>query len=654
MTQDKEILIINNVENLLTKFKINEIPELLQENLEQIIPKEKIQEKNDCILSNIKLIENYIILISTKTSKNLSEMNSLQIIGFEISIIKLDLNPGEERFKINISIPLKEPKVITNKNSLLQKYFFFDFIKVSENKNYFHICVFDQLHIYKIYIKDNQLKYNKIELKKFNEKTKVLYLGECFHKNENLLEIDLLLKPMNNLMILKINTDEKSQKVEEKIYEFKNMKNNKYNNKNIFHRFFRSFCGKFLFTEKETDKKFLISRENDDMVIEPVSLEYLEKNDTNSSNNSYINFLYEIENDLFLLTELPKENEEEDEYIILGIFNLIFNNEKEIYESKLLQKILIKNEGKNNEYFININIDKDISIQIGDILIYIQLGKNSSVEKIFKLNTNAKELQISRFFCAKYGQWFMLLSFINDNIYISKLLNDNCNDIEKNCIINCVDENKQILNENIIKENNDKNAIEEKFDLNTATILNNNEKEKIQNEKYSSEVLEEIISKLNNHIDEIINERIEQNKEKFEPIKQEFENKFELIEQDILAQKKENEKLEKRLDEILNRIGELDDANKENIIFNENNINNDINNLKNLNEMFKTRNSFPKADMNNILPLMRRLNSMKMMFPFNFTGAENLFNNQMAMNDPRINQFFNNGFISQGNYFFKK
>ena len=643
MTQDKEILIINNVENLLTKFKINEIPELLQENLEQIIPKEKIQEKNDCILSNIKLIENYIILISTKTSKNLSEMNSLQIIGFEISIIKLDLNPGEERFKINISIPLKEPKVITNKNSLLQKYFFFDFIKVSENKNYFHICVFDQLHIYKIYIKDNQLKYNKIELKKFNEKTKVLYLGECFHKNENLLEIDLLLKPMNNLMILKINTDEKSQKVEEKIYEFKNMKNNKYNNKNIFHRFFRSFCGKFLFTEKETDKKFLISRENDDMVIEPVSLEYLEKNDTNSSNNSYINFLYEIENDLFLLTELPKENEEEDEYIILGIFNLIFNNEKEIYESKLIQKILIKNEGKNNEYFININIDKDISIQIGDILIYIQLGKNSSVEKLFKLNTNAKELQISRFFCAKYGQWFILLSFINDNIYISKLLNDNCNDIEKNCIIN-----KQILNENIIKENNDKNAIEEKFDL------NNNEKEKIQNEKYSSEVLEGIISKLNNHIDEIINERIEQNKEKFEPIKQEFENKFELIEQDILAQKKENEKLEKRLDEILNRIGELDDANKENIIFNENNINNDINNLKNLNEMFKTRNSFPKADMNNILPLMRRLNSMKMMFPFNFTGAENLFNNQMAMNDPRINQFFNNGFISQGNYFFKK
>ena len=41
-----------------------------------------------------------------------------------------------------------------------------------------------------------------------------------------------------------------------------------------------------------------------------------------------------------------------------------------------------------------------------------------------------------------------------------------------------------------------------------------------------------------------------------------------MIKQDILTQKKENEKLEKRLDEILIRIGELDGSNKENIINN--------------------------------------------------------------------------------------
>ena len=257
MLQESEIKVINNSINLLPTYKTNIIPELLQDKLEPIIPKENNQGRGDRFISNIKLIENFIIIISTKTSKNLSELNSIKILGFEISIIKLNLNPGEEKQEINITIPLKEPKVITNKNLSVQKYFFSDFIKVSENKSYFHICVFDQLHIYKIYIKDNQLKYNKIELKKFNEKTKILYLGECFNKDENMVEIDLLLKPLNNLMVLEINADDnKMQKIEEKIYEFKNIQNNEYNNKNIFHKYLRSFCGKFLFTEKETDKKY--------------------------------------------------------------------------------------------------------------------------------------------------------------------------------------------------------------------------------------------------------------------------------------------------------------------------------------------------------------------------------------------------------------
>ena len=452
MLQESEIKVINNSINLLPTYKTNIIPELLKDKLEPIIPKENNQGRGDRFISNIKLIENFIIIISTKTSKNLSELNSIKILGFEISIIKLNLNPGEEKQEINITIPLKEPKVITNKNLSVQKYFFSDFIKVSENKSYFHICVFDQLHIYKIYIKDNQLKYNKIELKKFNEKTKILYLGECFNKDENMVEIDLLLKPLNNLMVLEINADDnKMQKIEEKIYEFKNIQNNEYNNKNIFHKYLRSFCGKFLFTEKETDKKYLIYRDNNDMVIKHVNLDILEKN--NSGNNNYINFLYTFEKELYLLAELPKENDNEDRYIILGIFNLIYNEEKDIYESILTQKIFINNEGRNNSYFININMDNDISIQTSESLTYIQLGKNSSVEKIYKLNTNAKQLQISKINCVKFDQWLILLSFIKEDIYVSKLKKDDLNYVEKNCILNYEGKKNMKDNEKIDKEN---------------------------------------------------------------------------------------------------------------------------------------------------------------------------------------------------------
>ena len=643
MLQESEIKVINNSINLLPTYKTNIIPELLQDKLEPIIPKENNQGRGDRFISNIKLIENFIIIISTKTSKNLSELNSIKILGFEISIIKLNLNPGEEKQEINITIPLKEPKVITNKNLSVQKYFFSDFIKVSENKSYFHICVFDQLHIYKIYIKDNQLKYNKIELKKFNEKTKILYLGECFNKDENMVEIDLLLKPLNNLMVLEINADDnKMQKIEEKIYEFKNIQNNEYNNKNIFHKYLRSFCGKFLFTEKETDKKYLIYRDNNDMVIKHVNLDILEKN--NIGNNNYINFLYTFEKELYLLAELPKENEDEDRYIILGIFNLIYNEEKDIYESILTQKILINNEGRNNSYFININMDNDISIQTSESLTYIQLGKNSSVEKIYKINTNAKELQISKINCVKFDQWLILLSFIKEDIYVSKLKKDDLNYVEKNCISNY--EGKQNMKDNEKVDN--ENEIKEQDVDNNNKINNEQDIINSKDEKYSNEILGTITIKLNNYIDKIINDRIEQNYLKIESIKQEYENKLELIEQDILAQKKENEKLEKSLDEILNKIGELDGSNKENIITNENIINNDLNNMKNWNEMLKTKN-----EMNNFLPFIRRFNTMKMMYPYNFFGAENMLKNQMAMNDPRFAQFLQNGFMNQGNIFHK-
>ena len=627
MFQEQEIKVINNFSTLKPTYKTNILPELLQDKLEQIIPKETTNEKNDRFICNIKLIENYIIIISAKTSKNLSEINSIKILGFEVSVIKLNLSLNEEKSEINISIPLKEPKVFTNKNFLVQKYFFSDFIKISEEKNYFHICVFDQLHIFKIYIKDNQLKYNKIELKKFNEKSKVLYLGEYYNKKENILEIDLLIKPMNNILILEINTDEKSQKVDEKIYEFSNMK---YNNKNVFHKYLRSFCGKFLFTEKETDKKYLIYRNNDDIIIKPVNL--------NEPNNNSLLFLYTHENDLYLITEIPKENENEECYLNLGIFNLYYDEEKDAYEPKLIQKVMIKNEAGNKNYSISINMDKDISIQIADYIIYIQLGKNNSVENAYKLNTNAKQLQISKSFCVKYDQWFIILSLLGENIYVSKITIDNSNYVENNCVLN-YEEEKPISNgDNSIKEEN-------------------KEKEEININEDSSKKLNEILTHLNDFIDKTINDRIEQNNEKFDSIKQEYEKKFELIEQDIQVQKKENEILEKRLDEILSRICELNGSssdNKDSINSDSNSIDNDINSLKNINEMFKTKSTFPQNEKVNFFPFMNGFNAMRMMNPFNFMRSENMFNNKMMMNDPRIAQIFANNLMNQANSYFPK
>ena len=639
MFQDDDIKVINSINTISSlSYKTNTLPELLKEKLEQIMPNENNYDR--CI-SQIKLIENFIIIITSKISKNIPEPNSIKVLGYEISIIKIALNPGEEKTQINISLPLKEPKIIASKHFIVNKYLFCDFLKISEDKNYFLIHIFEQLHIYKIYVKENQLKYNKVELKKFNEKTKALYLGEYFDKNKNVVEFEFILKPMNNLLILEINLDDKSQKIEEKIYEFENIY------KNIFYKFYKSYCGKFLFTGKEKDKNYLIYRNNGDIVIKNVDLNILNKNDDWNSNFS--NYLFTCENDLYLLLELPKENENEDGFIILGIFNLYYNKDKDMYEAKLIQKILVRNKEGNKDYSIKIIMDKNILIQTGENLLYIQLDENSSVEKIYLLNTNEKEFGISKIFCSKYNQYFILLSTLEKGIFVSKIAIDNCNDIENNFLINNEEKDSLIIKENIneiIKINNNEQEVEKP--------KNENEKDNI----YTSDVLKGIISNLDGYIDKIINERFQINNEKLVSLKELYEKKFEMIEEDILAQKKENDKLEKSLDELLNKISELKEPNieRKDSLGSENSVEKGLNSLKNINEMFKTPSSAPKNEINNanFPPFIKQLNSMRMIYPLNFFGNENMFNNPMMMNNPRIMQIMNNSFMNQANNLFQK
>ena len=190
MISEDSIKVVNQCGNISNEYEIKYLEKMLDNNLEMISGNKADESR----ISNIKIKEDYIITISTNISKKVLETNAssdknVNIIGFDIKIIKLNLNTDkkdEDKKEININIPLKETKVVAN-NNLIYKYFFYDFIKINENISYLHIYIFGQLHIYKIYLKENQLKYNKIELKKFNEKTKVLYLGECYKSVENIL-----------------------------------------------------------------------------------------------------------------------------------------------------------------------------------------------------------------------------------------------------------------------------------------------------------------------------------------------------------------------------------------------------------------------------------------------------------------------------------
>ena len=89
MFQDDDIKVINSINTISSlSYKTNTLPELLKEKLEQIMPNENNYDR--CI-SQIKLIANFIIIITSKISKNIPEPNSIKVLGYELSIIKRSL-----------------------------------------------------------------------------------------------------------------------------------------------------------------------------------------------------------------------------------------------------------------------------------------------------------------------------------------------------------------------------------------------------------------------------------------------------------------------------------------------------------------------------------------------------------------------------------
>ena len=644
MNIEEDIKIINKLGHISEDYIVNYPNEISIGNLEEL----QLNQMDEYRISNIKIKENFIIIISTKISKNSLETNSadknINIKGFDIRIINLNLKKGpnpNEKIEININIPLKEPKLLAN-NNLINKYFFYDFIKVDDNKSYLHIYIFGQLHIYKIYLKDNQLKYNKIELKKYNEKTKVLYLGQCFKTEENILEIALLFKPSNCFMFLEIDTSEKSSKIIEKKYEFKNK-----NAKNILYKITRSYCGIFLFSEKETDKKYIIYKDENEaeIQIKEVMIDTVD---------SFNNYFYSLSNKFYMISELPTEKTQENhyDYIVLGIFQLLYDEENDIYCSKIIQKIMIKNKSGIKDYIINVNTQNYISIQIDEMLYFIHLNERSNVDLVNKINLNSKNLQISRIISDKSHNSTIILSCINSKLFLSKLFDNK----EKSSKVKCILNYNTISNEEEgEEESNEKEECE-----NSETEEKEAEKDEINKAKDKENESNNITGlnrKVEEYLDKLIKNKIKAiNEKKIEEIKKEHENKFEMILRDIAQQEKENEKLEKYIQNLMEKIDELKSTNndkekdKSKLDEKENANDNNIFNRK--------KNCFYKNDVMNFVQYnnLRQMAQLKMMNPLNLLNPENFHSNgQMNLNDPRILQLLlqNRNLGNQGNLFFK-
>ena len=262
---------------------------------------------------------------------------------------------------ININIPIKKELKISRKKFNRHRYYFSDFIKIDESKNYLIVCLLEQIHIYRIYLKDSLLKYNKINMKAFDKKTNVLYLGSNI--KSNILEIAILLKPKNKFHFISIFANDANKKLDEEEYSL----NEKYNN--ILSKFKRSSCGKFIFIHKETNQKYIVYKEDNEINLKEL---FLNKIWQNEDENKYYQ-IFNIENANYFIAELPENNN----YVTLGIYDIFLNKEKnEYFDLNLIQKIKIKTEENyKGSKFININSSNKLFICLDNNYILFILIK---------------------------------------------------------------------------------------------------------------------------------------------------------------------------------------------------------------------------------------------------------------------------------------
>ena len=670
----EEIKVLNYIEGLSEEYKIYSQQEITKDNLQTLF-----DNKNDKIITNVIIKDDFIVTVYIKIKNQLDYENSnikeIALNAFGLSIIKPNLKKSDsnKNQEININIPIKGEKIISKKNFFAQNYYFYDFITIDDSKNYLIVYLFSQLHIFKIYQKNETLKYNKITQKNFenkNNKFKAMYLGTNVNKNRNILEIGLILKPENTFLFLNVDISDKNMKMEENEYL---IDKDKY--KNILNRFKRSFCGKFIFTNKETNQKYLIYKDDNkkEMIVKELEINHIWDDDNQNGNNFY--YIYNIGDKTYIISEIEEKGEEQNNNnILFGIYNLIYDKEKDKYLINLIQKIKIKNEDGTKDYLINIDSSNCLSVNFKESLIFILFDEKGSVDSINKIKLNANNLEISKNFSEKFKEWSLLVLFIKDEIYFWKF-SDEFEKLGK-CIIKY--EIKKIESTEKKEDTNNESEKNEKENHNKKNKKKSHKKHDEKNDEIEEE---EDNSEYNNTmkelIEEIIKKRTEKNMKKIEKLKKENDKKIKIIKDDINLQNKELEILDKKFNDLLKRAEAINKMKKS---FKEENedeeeeekeINNNSHKNKNIDNNYYTKNPHytKKQNLNKInimnnqqINQYRQINQEQMMNQFNIQNPNPnplYLNNIINLNDPIIKQLLlqqiqqqqQRNMLNQGNYF---
>ena len=541
---EQEIQIIN-YNKLGEGYKINQTKIIQEENLEKILD----NHNSDKIIITAQIIEKYIIVISVKV-KNMLELNNkkvkdIQLDTFNITIIEYDSNNNKFQ-QIMINIPIKGDVKISKKIFFNQKFYFFDLIPIDNNKSFFILYLLDQLHFFKLYKKEELLKYNKIKVKNFNKETNVSYLGKNLIKNRNILEIELLLKPKNNFCFIPIDISDSNKKLEEKEYYLKEVEN-----KNIFNKLIKSNCGIFILTDKNTNQNYIVTKDdnNNEIIMKELSINNI---GDNQNKEFAILFLFKISDKIYIISHIANNKEEENEqnnYSVFGIYNAIYSEKDNNYSMELFQQIKILNDDGIKEYKFNMNNSNDIFINYGNKFYIFHLENNGLIDMINIFQLDSK-LNFDKIFYDKYQEKTLLITIFNNDIFCSKNIDE------------FLQKKKYILNKNNIEEDESNNE-EQNESIDKKDLINDKLNEKDEEGKQNSEMkLQKLINEnnysgINIEIEKIISQRIEFHVNKLNKLTRDYKTKYKLIKEDIKLQKEQNQKFKENHEAISKIINAL-------------------------------------------------------------------------------------------------
>jgi len=588
MEEEIQILNFNNI--FREQYRINKKREIQEENLEKFVE----NQNSDKIIIKAKIIDKFIVIITVKVKNQLDlrnkNMKEIQLNSFNINIIKYNQKNNQNQ-QININIPIKGEVNIPPKDFFNQKFYFFDLALIDDIKSFFFLYIFNQMHFFKLYQKDEQLKYNKIKIKNFNNETDVLYLGKNLVKEKNILEIELLLKPDNSFYYIPIDITNENKKFEEKEFLLE-----KKENKNILNKFLRSNCEFFLFLEKKENKKYILSTDEKtkEIIFKELNINNLEQN---SKSDFKILYLFKILEKIYIIADTTKK-EDELKYFTFEIYNILPNEKDNNYDMKLLQQIKILNNEGIKEYDFNINTNNYLSINLGKNLFFIHLDEKGIIDMINLIQIDSKKLNIRKYYYDKSQDLSLLIFFINGEIYFSKFI-DEFEKEEKYL-------SKENKNEKLEEKNNNNNNSQQKENestieqesINQEYLKKNGEFQNITNEKIfieneSNNLTNDIIKA---KIEKIIIERIEKHKYKIKKLIEEKKRKLKDINSVNKNFKEENKYLKDKYDNIFKVIINLQKMKTENNNYYEEE---EIEEYENQNKI----NYNPNNNYNNIYPM---------------------------------------------------